>query len=208
MATLVGKRPQSLPGHLKITPSAFEPNAREPNACEPNASEPHAWKLYTREPNAREPNASGSDEAWMREAILEARQAASEGEVPVGAVLVFGGALVARAHNQCIREQDPTAHAEIAALREAARRMGNYRLPGAVLYTTLEPCAMCAGAVMHARLARVVYGCRDPKTGVAGSLVDLFGNPRLNHHTEVEAGVLADECAELLQVFFRQRRMR
>jgi len=147
-----------------------------------------------------------SDEAWMREALLEARQAQSEGEVPVGAVLVLGGALVARGRNQCVRAQDPTAHAEIAALREGARRIGNYRLPGGVLYTTLEPCAMCAGAMMHARLARVVYGCRDPKTGAAGSLVDLFGNTRLNHHTRIEAGVLADECAELLQRFFRERR--
>jgi len=149
-----------------------------------------------------------SDEAWMREALLEARQAQSEGEVPVGAVLVLGGALVARGRNQCVRAQDPTAHAEIAALREGARRIGNYRLPGGVLYTTLEPCAMCAGAVMHARLARVVYGCADPKTGAAGSLVDLFGNTQLNHHTRVRAGVLGDECAEVLLGFFRERRER
>ena len=147
-----------------------------------------------------------ADESWMRHALAAARAAAARGEVPVGAVLVQDGALMATGGNACIAGHDPTAHAEITALREAALRLGNYRLEGCTLYVTLEPCAMCAGAMFHARLARVVYGAPDPKTGAAGSVLDLFANPRLNHQTRVQGGVLADACGALLQDFFRQRR--
>ena len=146
------------------------------------------------------------DDYFMREALSLARAAECLGEVPVGAVVVLNGQIVGRGSNSPIGESDPTAHAEIAALRDAARNLGNYRLPGCELYVTLEPCAMCAGAIMHARIARVIYGARDPKTGVHGSVVDLFGVERLNHHASVEGGVLADECSALLSQFFAARR--
>ncbi|MBS1188771.1 MAG: tadA [Rhodocyclaceae bacterium] len=142
----------------------------------------------------------------MREAISLAQAAECLGEVPVGAVVVRDGVIVGRGFNTPIGEKDPTAHAEISALRDAARNLGNYRLPGCELYVTLEPCAMCAGAIMHARIARVVYGARDPKTGVHGSVVDLFAVERLNHHTEVTGGVLAEECSRMLSSFFAARR--
>ena len=144
----------------------------------------------------------------MRAALALAREAATLDEVPVGAVVVADGEIVGRGFNQPIGRHDPTAHAEIMALRAAAARLGNYRLPGATLYVTLEPCAMCAGAMMHARIGRVVYGARDPKTGAAGSVVDLFGEARLNHHADIEGGVLAGECGELLSAFFAARRAR
>ena len=147
-----------------------------------------------------------NDEFFMREAISLARAAECLGEVPVGALVVRDGAIVGRGFNAPIGESDPTAHAEIAALRDAARNLGNYRLPGCELYVTLEPCAMCAGAIMHARIARVIYGARDPKTGVHGSVVDLFGVERLNHHAVVEGGILAEECSALLSEFFASRR--
>ena len=137
-----------------------------------------------------------------------ARSAECLGEVPVGAVVVLDGVIVGRGFNSPIGESDPTAHAEIAALRDAARNLENYRLPGCELFLTLEPCAMCAGAILHSRIARVVYGARDPKTGVHGSVVDLFAVERLNHHTQVEGGVLADECSRLLSGFFANRRVR
>ena len=137
-----------------------------------------------------------------------ARSAECLGEVPVGAVVVREGIIVGRGFNSPIGESDPTAHAEIAALRDAARNLENYRLPGCELFVTLEPCAMCAGAILHSRIARVVYGARDPKTGVHGSVVDLFAVERLNHHTRVEGGVLADECGRLLSDFFASRRVR
>jgi len=149
-----------------------------------------------------------TDESWMDEALTLAREAARRGEVPVGALVVRGGAIVGRGGNAPIAHNDPTAHAEIAALREAAAALGNYRLPGCTLYVTLEPCAMCAGAIMHARLARLVYGASDPKTGACGSIVDLFAEPRLNHHTRVVRGVAADACARLLSEFFAARRRR
>ncbi|MFN7085511.1 MAG: tRNA adenosine(34) deaminase TadA [Burkholderiales bacterium] len=145
-------------------------------------------------------------ETWMREALELARQAMADGEVPVGAIVVRDGAIIGRGYNQPISRHDPTAHAEIVALREAARHLGNYRLNGCELYVTLEPCAMCAMAVMHARIARVVYGAADPKTGACGSVVDLFAETRLNHHTEVARGVLTDAAAQLLQQFFAERR--
>lgn len=148
------------------------------------------------------------DEYFMREALSMARSAECLGEVPVGAVVVRDGLIVGRGFNSPIGESDPTAHAEIAALRDAARNLENYRLPGCELFVTLEPCAMCAGAILHSRIARVVYGARDPKTGVHGSVVDLFAVERLNHHTQVEGGVLADECGRLLSGFFANRRVR
>ena len=137
-----------------------------------------------------------------------ARSAECLGEVPVGAVVVRDGLIVGRGFNTPIGESDPTAHAEIAALRDAARNLENYRLPGCELFVTLEPCAMCAGAILHSRIARVGYGARDPKTGVRGSVIDLFAVERLNHHTQVEGGVLADECSRLLSGFFANRRVR
>ena len=137
-----------------------------------------------------------------------ARSAECLGEVPVGAVVVRDGLIVGRGSTPPIGESDPTAHAEIAGLRDAARNLENYRLPGCELFVTLEPCAMCAGAILHSRIARVVYGARDPKTGVHGSVVDLFAVERLNHHTQVEGGVLADECTRLLSGFFANRRVR
>lgn len=147
-----------------------------------------------------------SDEFFMREAISQARAAECLGEVPVGAVVVQNGIIIGRGFNSPIGESDPTAHAEIAALRDAARVLGNYRLPGCELFVTLEPCAMCAGAIMHARISRVIYGARDPKTGVHGSVVDLFGVERLNHHATVDGGVLAEECSQMLSQFFADRR--
>ncbi|MBV8619445.1 MAG: tRNA adenosine(34) deaminase TadA, partial [Curvibacter sp.] len=146
------------------------------------------------------------DEDFMRLALAEAEAAGRAGEVPVGAVLVREGRVLARGRNRPIAGHDPTAHAEVLALRDAAAQLGNYRLDGCTLYVTLEPCSMCAGAMLHARLARVVYGASDPKTGVAGSVLDLFGEARLNHQTQVEGGVLAAECGALLQSFFQGRR--
>jgi tRNA(adenine34) deaminase len=147
-----------------------------------------------------------SDEPFMRAALTLAREAERAGEVPVGAVVVADGAIVGRGFNAPISRHDPTGHAEIAALRDAAARLGNYRLPDCDLYVTLEPCAMCAGAIMHARMRRVVFGAPDPKTGACGSVVDLFAEPRLNHHTTVTGGVLAGECGALLTKFFGARR--
>ncbi len=147
-----------------------------------------------------------SDAAFMAEALAQARLAAEAGEVPVGAVVVHQGRVIARAHNAPVADHDPTAHAEVRALRAAAQALGNYRLDGCELHVTLEPCAMCAGAMLHARLARVVYGAPDPRTGAAGSVVDLFREPKLNHQTTVTGGVRADECGDLLKTFFRRRR--
>jgi tRNA(adenine34) deaminase len=146
------------------------------------------------------------DDAWMAEALALARVARARGEVPVGALVVKDGAIIGRGGNAPVAHSDPTAHAEIAALREAGRTLGNYRLPGCELFVTLEPCAMCAGAILHARIARVVYGARDPKTGACGSVVDLFAEPRLNHHATVAGGVRAEECGKLLSEFFAERR--
>lgn len=142
----------------------------------------------------------------MQAALDLARQAAAVDEVPVGAVVVIGGEIVGQGFNQPIIRHDPTAHAEVMALRDAAQRLGNYRLPDSTLYVTLEPCVMCSGAIMHARVGRVVFGARDPKTGAAGSVIDLYSEPRLNHHADIEGGVLAEECAALLSSFFAARR--
>ena len=147
-----------------------------------------------------------TDEQAMRLAMDQARAARTAGEVPVGAVLVRNGKVLATGANAPVALADPTAHAEVVALRAAAAAIGNYRLDGCTLYVTLEPCPMCAGALLNARRARVVFGAADPRTGAAGSVVDLFGEPRLNHHTAIEGGVLADECGALLSDFFRERR--
>jgi len=147
-----------------------------------------------------------SDEIFMREALGLANCAAEAGEVPVGAVVVKDGTVVGRGYNRPVSGMDPTAHAEVVALRDAAERVGNYRLMDCVLYVTLEPCAMCAGAIMNARISRVVYGAADPKSGACGSVVDLFAENRLNFHTTVVGGVLAVEAAKLLQEFFSARR--
>jgi tRNA(adenine34) deaminase len=146
------------------------------------------------------------DQKWMREALVLARQAEAASEVPVGAVLVKDGTLLGAGWNQPIGAHDPTAHAEIMAMRAGAQALGNYRLTGATLYVTLEPCAMCAGALVHARVARLVYGAADPKTGAAGSVFDLTRTDKLNHRLEVTGGVLAEECGALLRAFFASRR--
>ncbi|MBU0623044.1 MAG: tRNA adenosine(34) deaminase TadA [Gammaproteobacteria bacterium] len=147
------------------------------------------------------------DAGFMREALRLAEQAAQAGEVPVGAVVVKEGQIVGRGSNAPISKHDPTAHAEIAAMRDAAQRLGNYRLVDCELFVTLEPCVMCVGAMFHARIARVVFGARDPKTGAAGSVLDLFAETNLNHHATVKGGVQAEECGKMLSDFFALRRM-
>jgi tRNA(adenine34) deaminase len=142
----------------------------------------------------------------MAQALALAGEAAAAGEVPVGAVVVRDGEVIGRGYNQPIGSHDPTAHAEIVALREAAARLGNYRLPGCELFVTLEPCSMCVGAMVHARLARVVFGARDPKTGACGSIVDLPAIAHWNHHGRFEGGMLAEECGAVLRRFFAERR--
>ncbi len=181
--------------------------------------------------NENETRGAAPDERWMEEALRLARRAEVAGEVPVGAVVVceergvgsggvgsqteepdsvgensLGQRIVGRGWNQVISRSDPCAHAEIQALREAARELGNYRLSGCQLYVTLEPCAMCAGAIMHARISRLVFGARDPKAGAAGGIMQVINHPRLNHSVEVTEGVLAGRCMEILQAFFRERR--
>ena len=147
-----------------------------------------------------------SDETFMHEALLLAREARAAGEVPVGALVVKDGEVIGRGFNAPISSRDPTAHAEIRALRDASARLNNYRLTGCDLYVTLEPCAMCCGAIMHARIRRVVFGAKDPKTGACGSVVNLFAEDRLNHHATLTPGVLAAECGETLSVFIAVRR--
>ncbi|HEY1524670.1 MAG TPA: tRNA adenosine(34) deaminase TadA [Candidatus Angelobacter sp.] len=149
---------------------------------------------------------SGEDAAWMELALEEAALAAAAGEVPVGALVIKDGEIIGRGHNRNLLENDPTAHAEIVALREAAAKVGNHRLNGCLMVATIEPCAMCAGALVHARIARLVYGANDPKAGAAGSALQVLNHPRLNHQMEVSAGVLAGKCSEIVQQFFREKR--
>jgi len=146
------------------------------------------------------------DEAFMRAALEQAREAQAAGEVPVGAVVVKDGQIIGAGFNAPISRHDPAAHAEILALRDAANRLGNYRLSGCELYVTLEPCVMCVGAIFHARIARLIYGAADPKTGACGGMVNLFADTKLNHHATVTPGVMAEECATLLRDFFVARR--
>ena len=148
------------------------------------------------------------DAAFMQLALQQARQAGLAGEVPVGAVVVRDGAVIGTGFNAPISHHDPTAHAEIQALRDAASKLGNYRLPDCELYVTLEPCAMCVGAMLHARIARLIYGAADPKTGACGSVVNLFTEASLNHHAVLTPGVLAEECGALLRDFFTAKRIK
>jgi len=147
-----------------------------------------------------------SDELWMEEALRQAQRAAAAGEVPVGAVVVCGDRIVGRGGNRNLMDSDPTAHAEIVALRQAAREVGNHRLPDCEMFSTIEPCAMCAGALVYARLRRLVFGADDPKAGAVRSVLQVLNHPRLNHQMEVTSGVLAARCAELLQSFFAEKR--
>lgn len=149
---------------------------------------------------------TAQDEHFMRRALREAERGLKEDEVPVGAVVVKDGRVLARAHNRPIRLKDPSAHAEVLALRRAARKLGNYRLTGCTLYVTIEPCAMCAGAITQTRLARVVFGAFDPKAGASGSALTVLNHPKLNHQVEISSGVMAEDCARLLREFFRRRR--
>jgi tRNA(adenine34) deaminase len=153
-----------------------------------------------------DPTAQNDDAAWMEQALAEARLALAAGEVPVGAVVVKDGALIGRGHNRNLLDRDPTAHAEIVALRQAAALLGNHRLGGCEMFVTIEPCAMCAGAMVHARLSRLVYGASDPKAGASGSVMQVINHPKLNHRMEVTAGVLADRCSETMTAFFQSRR--
>ena len=146
------------------------------------------------------------DRQFMQEALEQAKLAALAGEVPVGAILVRDGEVIGRGFNQPIGNHDPSAHAEMLALRTAAQGVANYRLPGATLYVTLEPWVMCSGAMLHARIDRVVFGAPDPKTGAAGSVLDIFASKQINHQTQVEGGILAEECGQILRDFFRERR--
>ena len=147
-----------------------------------------------------------TDELYIEEALRSAQRALEAGEVPIGAVVVCDAKIIARSYNRSILDHDPTAHAEILVLREAGAAVGNYRLSHCSLFVTIEPCAMCAGAMVHARLKRVVYGAKDPKAGADGSVMQVLNHPALNHSIEVHSGVLAGRCSELLQAFFRQRR--
>mgnify|MGYP000250479649 FL=1 len=151
-------------------------------------------------------NNESDDESFMRAALQQAIQARDHDEVPIGAVVVKNQKIIGQGFNSPVASHDPTQHAEIMALRDAARRLGNYRLPGCQLYVTLEPCIMCAGAIMHARIARLVYGAADPKTGACGSIVNVFSETRLNHHTQVTGGILAAQCGLMLREFFLARR--
>ena len=146
------------------------------------------------------------DRQFMQQAIEQAKLAALAGEVPVGAVVVRDGKVISHAFNKPISNHDPSAHAEMLALRQAAQAEQNYRLPGTTLYVTLEPCTMCAGAMLHARVDRIVYGAPDPKTGAAGSVVDVFASKQINHQTSVNGGIMAEECGQLLKTFFKERR--
>ena len=149
---------------------------------------------------------SGEDADWMELALQQAGLAAAAGEVPVGALVIKDGEIVGRGHNRNLLENDPTAHAEIVALRQAAALLGNHRLAGCIMVATIEPCAMCAGALVHARIARLVYGAADPKAGAAGSVLHVINHPSLNHKMEVTTGVLAEKCSAILQDFFRRKR--
>lgn len=146
------------------------------------------------------------DRQYMQQAIEQAMLAASAGEVPVGAVLVRDGMVISKGFNQPISNSDPSAHAEMLALRGAAQSESNYRLPGTTLYVTLEPCTMCAGAMLHARVDRVVFGASDPKTGAAGSVLNVFSEKQINHQTQVEGGIMSEECGQILRQFFKERR--
>ncbi len=157
-------------------------------------------------PEASAVPTAATDERFLREAIGEAQQAAADGEVPVGAIVVHNGEIIGRGQNRVIRDADPTAHSEVVAMRQAAQHLRNYRLTGCDLYVTLEPCAMCAGAILHARIARLIYAAPDPKAGACGSVLSVLNHPQLNHQVQVTAGLLAADCSTMLSAFFRARR--
>jgi tRNA(adenine34) deaminase len=161
----------------------------------------HQWR-----PSSTRASTAPPDELWMEEALRSAQRAHEAGEVPVGAVIVCDGRIVGRGWNRNITDSDPTAHAEVIALREAGITLGNHRLGECELFVTIEPCAMCAGALLHARIKRLVYGADDPKAGAVHSVLQVLNHPQLNHRVEVRSGVLAGRCAELLQTFFKSRR--
>ena len=163
-------------------------------------------RVRVRIAHTRSPNRLAEHVKYMRLALREARRAEAEGEVPVGAVLVKDGSVIARAHNRPIHLNDPSGHAEILALRRGAKRLGNYRLSGCSLYVTIEPCAMCAGAIVQARIACLIYGAGDKKAGACGSALRVLNHAKLNHRARIVRGVMADDCARLLREFFRQRR--
>jgi tRNA(adenine34) deaminase len=168
---------------------------------------PLSWNLKRREQTVNDSLLNTKDdEFWMQKAMQLADHAASQGEVPVGAVLVYQNQVISQGFNQSITEQDPTAHAEIVALRRGGQQLGNYRLLNTTLYVTLEPCAMCAGAIIHSRIGRLVYGAKDYKTGAVGSLIDIIRHPGMNHRLQVTEGVLSEHCSEQLSQFFRKRR--
>lgn len=172
----------------------------------PESMQAPAPQSVTASPAGTVPTAAERDVHYMRMALAQAELARARDEVPVGAVVVQGDTVIAAGFNQPIGLADPSAHAEMVALRAAAQALANYRLPGCEIFVTLEPCLMCAGAIMHARLARVVFGARDPKTGACGSVVDVFAETRLNHHASVTPAVLEDECGQALSTFFAERR--
>jgi tRNA(adenine34) deaminase len=181
-------------------PAAFHPRRSSPIAnCETTMSK-------TEDEHERTTTVSGTDELWMEEALRCAQRALEAGEVPVGAVVVCDGKIVGRGWNQNISHSDPSAHAEIIALRDVGANLGNYRLGDCDLFATIEPCAMCAGALVHARVRRLVYGAADPKAGAVHSIMQVLNHPELNHRIEVRGGVLAGKCSEILQAFFRSRR--
>jgi tRNA(adenine34) deaminase len=171
-------------------------------------SRPQCYRVLLRRTltNGRRTNDGASDELWMEEALRAAQRALDAGEVPVGAVVVCAGKIVGRGWNRNLTDSDPTAHAEIIALREAGANVGNHRLSDCELFATIEPCAMCAGALVHARIKRLIYGADDPKAGAVHSVMEVLNHPRLNHQMQVRGGVLAGRCSELLQEFFRRRR--
>ena len=191
----------------RVPPEAPQSECNEAHAAaSSDEPAPTNASLATPQPDCGTDPLAERDRHFMRLAQAAADEARAAGEVPVGAVLVCGDKVIASGFNHPISAHDPSAHAEMAALRAGAQALGNYRLPGCELYVTLEPCLMCAGAIMHARIARVVFGAHDPKTGACGSVVDAFANEQLNHHTNVTGGVLADECGEALRAFFAERR--
>jgi tRNA(adenine34) deaminase len=187
---------------MNVLPKRDKPVAEDPRG----AVLTDDARLASERDGATVPVASERDRRFMAQALAAAEAARAAGEVPVGAVLVRGDDVIATGFNHPIGAHDPSAHAEMVALRAAAKALSNYRMPGCELYVTLEPCLMCAGAIMHARIARVVFGAHDPKTGACGSIVDAFADSRLNHHTRVEGGVLATECGDALRSFFSERR--
>jgi tRNA(adenine34) deaminase len=166
----------------------------------------HERQMNTSEVHSEVRGGEQGDELWMEEALRSAQRALEAGEVPVGAIVVCDGRIIGRGFNRNITDSDPTAHAEIAALREAGAALGNHRLEQCELFATIEPCSMCAGALVHARIKRLVYGAEDPKAGAVHSVLQIVNHPQLNHRMEVKGGVLAGRCAELLQSFFRSRR--